>query len=81
MAQLMKHPCAYCEKEFKTSNVGWSHGICKRHMADQYAQMGKPAPIYKGKTVDLKDLTPEEIKLAQALFVIVSKKRKKPTGR
>lgn len=74
----MKHPCAYCEKEFKTSNVGWSHGICQRHRDEQYAMMKKTPPPYKGNTVDLKTLTPDEIKLAQALFAIVKSKRQSP---
>jgi hypothetical protein len=74
----MKSPCAYCEKEFKVPNVGWSHGICKRHRDEQYAMMKKTPPAYTGKTVDLKELSPEEIKLAVNLFQIVRSKRKSP---
>lgn len=77
--RLIQHPCAYCEKEFNVPNVGLSHGICERHKKEQYAQMGmmdKYKPNPNNQTVDLKELSPEELKLAVNLFAIVRAKEK-----
>ena len=73
---LIKHACSYCEKQFKTSNVGLSHGICERHRIEVYKQLGKPAPPAKNnKSVDLETLSAEEIKLAEALVKIIKERR------
>jgi hypothetical protein len=72
----MRHPCAYCEAEYKTPNLGRSHGICDRHKDEQWAAIGKKAPpsSTKSQTVDLRELSPEEIQLATKLFSIVKEK-------
>ena len=76
--QLIQHPCSYCEKEFNIPNVGWSHGICNRHKIEAYKEMGLTVgPSPNNHTVDLKDLSPEEIKLAVKLFSIVYNKKKR----
>jgi len=77
LKRLLQHPCSYCEGEFKVPNVGLSHGICPRHKDQVYREMGmEPKPSqYANKTVDLKELSPEEIKLAVNLFSILRAKR------
>jgi len=54
-----------------------SHGICNRHKEDMYKQMGKTAPASPdNKTIDLKTLSPEEIKIAGNVFAILREKDK-----
>lgn len=72
LARLLKHPCSYCEKEYKVPNVGRSHGICRRHKEEMYKQLGKTMPPYKGNTVDLAELFPEELQLAVRLYAAVN---------
>ena len=76
LQHLFKHPCANCEGEFKVPNVGWSHGICTRHLNQMRAEMGLPPKNVESQSVDLKTLTPEELKLAVSLFSIIYPKKK-----
>lgn len=36
-----EHACYQCEKEFGTHNPNASHGLCQRHLAGSYRQMGR----------------------------------------
>lgn len=74
ISQAMAHPCTYCEQEFNIPNIGSSHGICKRHLEQQYAFMKKTPPPVQSKIVDLALLSPEERQLAVNLFSIIKKK-------
>lgn len=77
LKRLLQNPCSYCEKEFNVPNVGKSHGVCERHKEEMYKAMGMVAPKNpKNKAVDLKELSPEELKLAVNLFGIVRAKEK-----
>ena len=82
-AWCIKHPCGSCEQEFKTANVGSSHGYCKRHLADLYAMMKKPAPTtLKGVgSFDMANWSPEEQKFAEKLYAVAKARheRKKST--
>jgi len=76
LQKLFKHPCANCEQEYKVPSVGWSHGICSRHMNTMRAEMGLPPKDTPSNSVDLKELSPEELKLAVALFSIIYRAKK-----
>jgi hypothetical protein len=76
--QCLQHPCPYCEQEFEVPNVGMSHGICRRHAIQMWKSMGKDLPAnFKSKSIDLKDMTPEEIQLAVKLCSIIKSKSKR----
>ena len=82
--RAMQRPCAYCQGEFKNllggRQIGKSHGICRRHAADMYKQMGKPLPPEaENGSVDISVLSDDEKKLLGYLFGVV-KKRQTKTG-
>jgi hypothetical protein len=82
--RAMQRPCGYCQGEFKDllggRQIGKSHGICRRHAADMYKQLGKPLPPEaENGSVDISILSDDEKKLLGYLFGIV-KKRQKTTG-
>lgn len=80
LKRLLQHPCSYCEAEFKVPNVGKSHGMCPRHLVTVRQEYGLEPPseadLKNSKTVDLKELSPEELKLAVNLYGIVSEKER-----
>lgn len=68
--------CSWCEKELGVANTSPNHGICQRHMAKQYADMGVP---YKPKEVkfdpDLSKLSKDELNLLVRLAAIRKSRR------
>lgn len=76
--QLLNRSCPYCEREFGTGNVGANHSLCARHRQEIYAQMGKPAPASTNALAqDLKDFSPEELKIAAYFTALIYAKDRK----
>lgn len=75
--RALQKGCSNCEKEFGLPKIAISHGICIRHKAEYYSQMKVPMPPSANSPVpDLKDYSPEELKLLEALAGILISKRK-----
>ena len=72
LARVMRTPCALCQGEFKLPSVGRSHGMCNRHVAQQYIDMGMkpPPPSEKNNALDMGTLSPYERKLLKFVFAI-----------
>lgn len=75
---LLHHSCGTCEKEMGLPNVGIGHGICDRHKAEMYKMMGKEMPKSQNTnpTKDLKDFSPDELKIAAYFSSLMLKKQK-----
>ena len=87
LRNLTQNSCGNCEAEFNLPNVGKSHGICNRHKNDMRIElhaaaqkMGKNLPPFvpqpdnpDNKCIDLKKLSPEEIKIAVNLYALLNK--------
>ena len=80
-AWCIKRPCGSCEKEFKTANVGSSHGYCKRHLSQMYAMMKKEPPPSNDKgPFDMSIWTPQERDFAVTLYAVAkARKERKST--
>lgn len=59
-------------------NTGKSHGICQRHKAEIFKQMGKPAPpASEGGSFDLSQLSPQERSLLAHLNTVIKTRQQK----
>lgn len=73
--KLLKSGCSWCEQEFNIPNVSLSHGMCTRHMIKFYKDNDLGEPEYSDSgTIDLANLSPEDIQLAIKLFAVYKSK-------
>jgi hypothetical protein len=78
--QAIAHPCPNCEQEFEKDtegrSTGKSHGVCKRHAVEMYADLGVELPAdFQSHSVDLAQLSPEERKLLAYLNAVIRKRQ------
>lgn len=77
--QIVRHSCGDCERELGMKNVGVGHGICERHKAMMYKQMGRPAPTPNpnNATLDLKTVDPELLKISAYITSLMLRKQRR----
>ena len=73
LRKVMRSPCAWCQEEFKLPAVGRSHGMCDRHVAKQYADMGMkpPTKTKPNNALDMALLSDYERRLVKFIYSII----------